>query len=45
VFKGAKDAGVAIDSEIAVALAVPVALLRVSLIVRRVRRHHRPDEV
>lgn len=45
LFKGAKDAGVPLDPEIAVALAVPVALLCVSLVVRRIRRHHSADEV
>lgn len=45
LFKGAKDMGVAFDPEIATALAIPVTLMCVSLVVRRIRKHHGADKI
>lgn len=41
--KGAKDAGLPLDPSLATAAAVPVAVLVVWLLVRRIRRHHRAE--
>ena len=40
VAKGAKDVGVAVSPELAMAVAVPIAVLGLAFLVRRVRRSH-----
>ena len=40
VAKGAKDVGVAVSPELAMAMAVPIAVLGLAFLVRRVRRSH-----
>ncbi|MDJ1157918.1 DUF3422 domain-containing protein [Chelatococcus sp. SYSU_G07232] len=40
VLKGAKDAGAPLDPSLGTALAVPLAVLFVWLVVRRIRKHH-----
>ncbi len=45
LFKGAKDMGVPFSPEIAIAAAVPIVLVCVSLVVRRIRKHHGADEI
>lgn len=45
IFKGAKDAGVLFDPEIAAGLAVPIVVICVSLIMRQIRKQHGADEI
>jgi uncharacterized membrane-anchored protein len=39
--KGAKAAGVPVDPDVVMAAAVPLALVALALVVRRIRRRHR----